>query len=122
MNKSEAIALIRQRRGVSQITTRSVSFANINAKKLVWWLDIPMSTIAQLSNPTITLLLYDHRSKELHHLEIPKSYFRDNQKRLVMRHDKDCISLELSTEKDNAFRDIRPTGGGVEFKQFLKDG
>jgi hypothetical protein len=121
MNKSEAIALIHRRRGASQISTSSVHFANINSRKLVWWRDIPISAISQPSNPTINLLLYDHRSRELHYLEIPKTYFRDNERRLVTRHDKGCISLELSTEKDKTFRDIRPTDSGVEFKQFLKE-
>ena len=42
MNRSEAIAIIR-RRGNSSVTPSSFHFANVNAAKDVWWLDIPIA-------------------------------------------------------------------------------
>jgi hypothetical protein len=54
-------------------------------------------------------------------LEVPKSYLKDRMPGLVVRADKGCISLELSTERSKLFRDVRGTGGGVSFGQFLTD-
>lgn len=119
MNKSEAIARIAQRSNASEIKTSSIHFANVNASKDVWWLDIPIAKLSQGGNSNISLLLYDYRSDMLYYLEIPKDYFKDNQRRLVMRREKECISLELSTDNSNIFRDVRPSGDGVDFSRFL---
>lgn len=119
MNKSEAIARIARLPVASGITTRSVHFANVNSSKDVWWLDIPVGKLSQAGNSNISLLLYDHRSGQLHYLDVPKSYFIDNQRRLVTRTEKRCISLELSTDKSTMFRDVRPGGDGVDFSRFL---
>src|SRR5215212_4064600 len=120
MHKSNAIARIARSTRPSEVTADSIHFANVNASKHVWWLDIPLAKVESDGSPNIALLLYDHRPDQLHYLEVPKIYLRDNQSRLVVRQAKACISLELSTETHNLFRDVRPTGGGVNFAQFLK--
>jgi len=79
MNKSEAIARIARLPGGSGITASRVHFANVNSSKDVWWLDIPVGKLSQAGNSNITLLLYDHRSGKLHYLDVPKTYFIDNQ-------------------------------------------
>ena len=120
MNRSEAIAIIR-RGGRTSVAPGSFHFANVNAAKDVWWLDIPLKKLDQSSVSKIGLLLYDGTSHELHVLEVPKSYVKDHLKDLVVRTEKGCISLELSTKPSNMFRDVRPTGGGVSFRQFVTD-
>jgi hypothetical protein len=120
MNRSEAISIVR-RRGTSSVTPASFHFANVNAAKNVWWLDIPVTKLTQSGDSNIGLLLYDDRPSLLHVLEVPKSYFKDHVRDLVVRQEKGCISLELSTERAKMFRDVRPTGGGVSFGQFLTD-
>jgi hypothetical protein len=120
MNKSEAIARIARRMSSTEVAAGSIHFANVNSSKDVWWLDIPLAKLSSGGNLNIGLLLYDHRPDQLHYLEVPKSYLRDNQNRLVVRAEKRCISLELSTETHKLFRDVRPAGSGVNFAQFLK--
>lgn len=119
MNRSEAIAIVRSR-GNSSVTASSFHFANVNAAKDVWWLDIPIAKVSQSGESSIGLLLYDERPGRLYLLEVPKSYFKDHERDLVVRVEKGCISLELSTENAKMFRDVRPTGGGIPFGQFLK--
>jgi len=87
----------------------------------VWWLDIPVAKLSQAGSPNLGLLLYDHRCDRLYYLDVPKAYFRENQSRLVIRNEKECISLELSTEAQKMFRDVRPGSDGINFGQFLKD-
>lgn len=120
MNRSEAIAIIR-RRGTSSVTPNSFHFANVNASKDVWWLDIPVAKLDQSGDSKIGLLLYDEQRGCLYVLEVPKLYVKDHVSDLVVRTEKGCISLELSTERAKMFRDVRPTGGGVSFGQFLTD-
>lgn len=120
MNKAQAIAHIVHQGLASEVTASSIHFANVNSAKNVWWLDIPLAKLAIVSGPRIGLLLYEQRCDRLHYLEVPKSYLKDNLNRLVVRSSKGCIGLELSTEPHKLFRDVRPTGGCVNFAQFLK--
>ena len=97
-----------------------ISFASINTAKPVWWFDIPLAKVQQSLYLYLHLLCFDDVSNILYHLEIPTAYLRDQESGLAVRTDKACISLELSTLQANRFRDRRPTGRGVEFRQFLK--
>ncbi len=121
MNKAQAIARMVRVGAVSEVAASSIHFANVNSAKEVWWLDIPLAKLDTVGNSKIGLLLYDDRSDHLYYLEVPKTYLKDNLNRLVLRSAKGCISLELSTEAHKLFRDVRPTGGGVNFAQFLKE-
>jgi hypothetical protein len=121
MNKSEALAVENKRlsRRLRPLNNTNTHFSNINSSKEVWWLDIPLEKIRTGKIDPLHLLLYDDRSRELHHLEVPIAYFRRNMKALVIRPDKDVISLELSAARSNRFQDVRPTGGRVPFCTFL---
>ena len=103
------------------MTPSSFHFANVNVAKDVWWLDIPVMKLDKSGDSNIGLLLYDGNPGHLYVLEVPKSYFNEHLRDLVVRTEKGCISLELSTERSKMFRDVRPTGGGVSFGQFLTD-
>ena len=102
-----------QRCGVSLADIR---FANINrTKPSVWFFHIPLKNIQREGD--ITLLLYDNRNSKLHCLQVPTAYFKQNQPKLRVRDDKDCISLELSTGKPDLFRDTIGKGR-ISFAQF----
>ena len=116
MKRAEAIVRINRRYG-SQLNRRDTHFANINASKPVWWLDIPIQKVKG-SVRTINLLLYDERVDDLHYLKVPTEYFRANLSGLVVRDDKACISLELAADGQHLFEDVRPTGKGIRFGQF----
>lgn len=118
IEKGEAIAPMNARPSGAALNRRNTHFANINSQKEVWWFDIPCSKLAVGAAEDINLLLFDHRTNELHHLIVPTAYFRANLGGLVIRDEKGTISLELSAEPRTMFRDIRPTGNGIQFAQF----
>lgn len=97
---------------------QNMIFANISPIKGVWRIDVPLQKIAGNGVMEINLLLYDQRSGELHHLRVSTEYLQANESRLLIDRKKGCASLELSASEPNLFQDIRPTAGGVEFKQF----
>lgn len=120
IEKADAIARMKGRPIRATLNRRNTHFANINSQKEVWWFDIPCSKIAAGKTEDINLLLFDHRTDELHHLIVPAAYSRANLAGLVIREEKGTISLELSAEASNMFQDVRPTGGGVKFRQFVE--
>ena len=67
------------------------------------------------------VLAHDHRSNELHHLVVPTNYLRENLDKLVIRQDKDRISIALSTSQLNFLQDVRPGGAGIHFAQFRRN-
>ena len=119
VEKREAIRCKNQLYKVDELSNRNTHFSNINAAKDVWWFDIPLRKVSPSAERILHLLLYDHRSKELHHLRVPTAYIRETMSQLVTRAEKETISLELSAARSNLFRDVRPTAGGVDFGQFL---
>ncbi|MGH8432924.1 MAG: hypothetical protein ACRERX_00230, partial [Pseudomonas sp.] len=71
----------------------------------------------------VHLLLHNHLTDELHHLRVPTLYFRTHEEGLVTRNKgerKATLSLELSADKDSLFQDVRPTGAGVRFAEFVQ--
>lgn len=119
MNANEAKQQLCQRDAT--IDRTMIHFANLNnGPKPVWWLEIPRRKLANLTPVHIHLLLYDLHAAILYHLAIPIRYLHDHADQLAVRDDIDHICLELTTTRDaTMFRDQRPTGGGVEFRQFL---
>jgi len=120
IEKADAIVRMKRRPSGARLNRRNTHFANINSQKEVWWFDIPCSKIVVGAVEDINLLLFDHRTNELHHLIVPTAYFRANLNGLVVRGEKGTISLELSAEALNMFQDVRPTGAGIQFRQFVE--
>jgi hypothetical protein len=120
IEKADAMTRMKERPSGRTVNRRNTHFANINSQKEVWWFDIPCSKIAVGAVEDINLLLFDHRTNELHHLIVPTAYLRANLNGLVVRGEKGTISLELSAEVSNMFQDVRPTGGGIKFRQFVE--
>jgi hypothetical protein len=97
---------------------RNTRFANINASKSVWWLDIPDKTIINPPFDRWNILLYDERvnQQRFHHLVIPVAYLRQNRDGLRTRNG--MAHLELSIEEKNLCQDVVGTGQ-VRFAQFI---
>jgi hypothetical protein len=118
MNRQEAMRRANSGYGTRELNGGNTRFANINSPRGAWWVDIPLSKITAGGLEEINLLLYDHRSDELHHLRVPSKYFRENITWLAVLEDKDCIRIELTTDRANMFKDIRSGGAGVQFVRF----
>ncbi len=118
MDKKTAIKILNNYYEQVRFNNINSLFSNINASKDVWWFDIPLKKLS--SHTEINLLLYDDKTDTIHHLRVPIEYLKSNLDKLHVREDKDCISLELSTEEYMLFKDIRPKSGKLNFSQFLK--
>ena len=118
LSKSDAVARLSREHPTLNLESSTTHFASINASKDVWWYDISRKKVMAGSHEALHLLAHDHRCNELHCLIVPTQYLRDNLRRLVVRQDKDTISLELSASRSNLFQDVRPGGGRVHFIQF----
>jgi hypothetical protein len=96
---------------------RNTRFANVNASKDVWWLDIPEKTIVDPSFDMWNLLLFYETANQqrFHHLMIPIAYLAENIRGLRPRDD--MVHLELSVEARNLFQDVVGSGR-VCFAQF----
>lgn len=118
LSKTAAVERARREHPDAELQASTTLFANINAGKDVWWYDIPLRKIAGNCYEFLDFLAFDHRTCELHYLHIPVEFFRTNLSKLVIRSDKETISLELSARGSELFQDVRPTGGKVHFSQF----
>lgn len=118
LSKNDAVARLTRKCPTLEIQACTTHFASINAGKEVWWYDIARKKVTAGQHEVLHVLAYDHRSDEIHCLVVPATYLRENLSRLVIREDKDTISLELSASRSNFLQDIRPGGGRVPFAQF----
>lgn len=118
LSKSAAIAKIKQSSGTS-LHNSTTHFANLNSSKSVWWFDIPAEKFTAGKHNALDILVFSDETNELHHLRVPTAYVRENRERFHVREDKNSLSLELSSELNNRFQDVRPTSGRMPFAQFL---
>jgi hypothetical protein len=115
VEKKAAIVLAR-RHGSLTLGKSTTRFANVNASKAVWWLDIPVDILGKSEHLDMLLATTDDQS--VHHMRVSTRFLRDNIARLNVRLDKGTISLELG-ELTSSFVDLRPAGGRLPFAQFL---
>ncbi|NHQ85396.1 hypothetical protein HA050_04615 [Iodobacter sp. HSC-16F04] len=118
LSKSDAIARLYREQPNVNLDSNATHFANINASKAVWWYDIPRKKVTSGSHEVLHILAHDFSNNELHYLVVPTKYLCNNLGKLVIRKDKDSISLELSARPSNFMQDIRPSGGHIHFSQF----
>jgi hypothetical protein len=116
MNKAAALAEV-NRRSTTQLAVRDAHFANVNAAKEVWWLEIPRRKIFEQSPSVIDLVLAESTGC-VHHLRVPKVWLIDHFRGFVVREDKDVVCLELSAGRSK-FVDQRPTSARLSFASFL---
>ena len=98
---------------------KKTHFANVNSRKLVWWIEIPLIKFTSGEYQELDILVFEGGLNILHHLRVPTNYIKDNLPMFYVRKDKESISLELSVDNRNKFEDIRPKSGKMQFSQFL---
>jgi hypothetical protein len=123
MPKQEAIDRVNQRYRPGKLNNDNTHFANINHGDDVWWLDIPLKKVrVPAAEDSLHLLLYDFRTRKLHHLRVPTLFLRDNSNntKLFVRVRKDTIHLHLWANRADHkfFQDVKVHKGGLHFAQF----
>ena len=113
MDKAQALG----RLGIEP--TQLARFANINSAKDVWWVDIPLSVLADSGAESVDLALFNGRTSELHHLRIPVEFLNEHLAALHVRDDVAKVSLELAIDPPDRFRNVVPIDSGVSFAPFL---
>lgn len=119
ISKAAAIERLRRLGGTQELRQDNTHFANINGAKEVWWYDIPLNKVLDGKLDYLNILAYDFRTDDLMHLKVPTEFVKSSLAALVVRDEKQTISLELSAGKTDFMRDIRPGGGKVQFSMFL---
>ncbi len=123
VDKKAAIARRNQALGSAVLGVNNSHFAAINLNKNIWWFDIPLSRLSVGQYEFVHLLLHHTPTDVLHHLRVPTLFLRTQQDNLVIRNKgarKAALSLELSADRDCWLQDIRPTGTGVRFAEFVQ--
>ena len=119
MLKKNAITAIAETCKIS-LNHDCTHFANINTRRSVWWIEIPVEKFTSGRYPTINFLLFDPAVNQLHHLSVSTVYIKTNKDRFCVRDKaKPAVSFELSSQQHNQFQDVRPGGGGMAFAHFL---
>jgi hypothetical protein len=102
--------------GRNLVSGKNSTFANVNTAAPVWWLNIPLSKVEH--EGCHNLLLYDSRTKELHHLEVRNAYLLSNKMHFTIL--RRSLNLVLSAHEPNRFRNVVPKNPGVDFRDCLK--
>jgi len=86
-------------------------------KKDVWWPQIPPSAIDKSKFSHVNILCQVAPGKnDFHYLKVPTNYLNENLEKF--HRVGEIISLYLSAESHNLFREIRGTGN-LDFSKFL---
>ncbi len=123
LDKKLAIARRNQELGGAVLGVNNCHFAALNTNKTIWWFDIPLARLAVGQYEWVHLLLHTPSTDELLHLKVTTAFLREKREGMVVRatHKRTpTMSLELSADKDSYLQDVRPTGTGVNFAQFLQ--
>ena len=123
LNKAQAIARRNQELGGAVLGVNNCHFTELNRNKNIWWFDIPLARLAIGQYEWVHLLLHTPSTDELLHMKVTTAFLREKREGMVVRatHKRTpTMSLELSADKDSFLQDVRPTGTGVNFAQFLQ--
>ena len=123
LDKKLAIARRNQELGGAVLGVNNCHFAALNTNKNIWWFDISLARLAVGQYEWVHLLLHTPSTDELLHLKVTTAFLREKREGMVVRatHKRTpTMSLELSADKDSYLQDVRPTGTGVNFAQFLQ--
>ncbi|SQF99954.1 Uncharacterised protein [Paucimonas lemoignei] len=123
LDKKQAIARRNQQLGGAVLGSNNTHFAVLNTNRNIWWFDLPVPRLAVGQYEWVHLLLHTPATDELLHLKVTTVFLRDHMEGLTIRNKgqrKSTVSLELSADKDSFLKDVRPTGAGLAFTQFLQ--
>jgi hypothetical protein len=120
MNKQDSLKYL-ENLGIIFSNYKLVHFANVchTQSKSVWWFEIPLSKIRENIDKQISLVLCDAEKNLIYHLIIPACFIESNSNIFSVRNHAtgvEAFSFELDF---NSFKDIRPNGSGLSFKNFI---
>ncbi|MAO52767.1 MAG: hypothetical protein CML16_18100 [Pusillimonas sp.] len=111
--KYRLIGHINHTHGTS-IKAKQVSFANINKRKNVWWLNIAVSKFTD----DVHLLL--NTPEYAYWVQLPKGFAEGVP--FIIRPDKNAVDLEISANPEFMYlKDVKSGGVGFDFEGYLKE-
>ena len=115
MDKRTAIARVNENVGYRLLDERNTSFANVNASKAVWWLNIsPLKFRSELH-----LLLADDSKNRLTWLRIAANSIPEPAKVFRIRGDNGAVDLGISCLPTNYMLDVYSRGIGYNFSKYI---
>ena len=115
MNKGSAIAKVNNHLGHRLLDGANTSFANINASKSVWWINVNPNKF----NEDLHLLLAKNGQDGLIWLKIEANTFPDPERVFRKRQDKGLIDIEISSEPSRYLTDVKSGGTGYNFTRHM---
>jgi hypothetical protein len=123
LDKPQAIARRNKELGGAVLGVNNCHFTLLDAKRNIWWFDIPVGRIQVGQYEWIHLLLHNPQTDQLLHLKVTTAFLRERLEGLTVRNPgkrNSTISLELSADKDSFLKDVRPTASGISFAPYLQ--
>ena len=115
MHKYQAMRIVNDFNAFDSLTISNTHFANDNAGKTVWWLNIPPQRFKQDLH---VLLAKDQGSIWL---RIESNTFPNPERVFKMRPDKGVIDLEISSNVDDRYlQDIKSGGTFYDFRRHVE--
>ena len=118
MNKQTAIKIVNDHLGYRLLHGQNTNFANVNASKPVWWLNIPPLRF----NDELHLLLAKENGGGLIWVRIKGNTFPVPEHVFWYRKDKyrDAIDLEISAEPQHYMTDVKSGGTKYNFTKHIE--
>ena len=115
MNKRSAIAKVNNHLGYGLLNGRNTSFANINASKGVWWLNVNPNKFTK----DLHLLLVKTGQDGLVWLTIKANTVPAPERVFRKRQDNGLIDIEISTEPSQYLTDVKSGGTRYNFSRHI---
>ena len=116
MDKRSAMNIVNKHLGSRLLDGGNTSFANINASKPVWWININPSKFKS----DLHLLLVKEGDRGLIWLRIEGDSFPDVRKVFKVRQDNDYIDLEISSRRPEYMTDVKSGGTEYDFAKHIE--
>ena len=115
MDKQSAMKMVNEHLGYRLLGGGNTSFANVNASKPVWWINISLD---KFKSDRHILLVKGNGG--LIWLRIEGNSFSDLGKVFRVREDKDCVDLEISSRHPQYMIDVKSGGTGYDFTKHVE--
>ena len=116
MNKQSAMEMVNDHLEYRLLNQGNTSFANVNASKAVWWLNI----IPDRFGNDLHLLLVKEGQDGLVWLKIEANTFLIPEKVFRVRQDNGYIDLEISSKLPQYMIDVKSGGTGYDFAKHIE--
>lgn len=116
MNKQSAMAMVNGYLGHGLLNERNTSFANVNASKAVWWLNIRPERFED----DLHVLLVKEGETGLIWLKIEANAFPFLERVFRKRQDTGAIDLEISSMPSHYMTDVKSGGTGYNFTKHIE--